>query len=55
MSNGGRHVASLVATFAEPKDMDLLIQTLEESEFIRVRRINAHYADIIVDEGDHNE
>ena len=43
-----RHVASLVATHGLPEDMDLVIQTLEQSEFIRIHRVNGNYADITV-------
>ena len=45
-----RHVASLVATHALPEDMDRLIETLQESDGVRVERVDAHYADIVIDE-----
>ena len=45
-----RHVASLVATHALPEDMDRIIDTLEETDGIRVERVDTHYVDIVADE-----
>jgi len=45
-----RHVASLVRTEGRDADMDLLIETLEEREFVRVERVDDQYADIVIDE-----
>jgi hypothetical protein len=45
-----RHVASLVATHGLPEDMDLLIETLQEADGVRVNRIDGNYADIVIDE-----
>lgn len=51
MSNAGherRHVASIVLTHALPEDTDLIIETLEQSEFLEVERVGTHYADVTV-------
>lgn len=44
-----RHVASVVLTGAEPAETDLIIETLRSSDFLRVERSGAHYADVEVE------
>ncbi len=46
-----RHVAGLVFTHALPEDVDLVLQTLGTSEFIRVDQGGANYADIVIEGG----
>lgn len=45
-----RHIASIVFTDALPADTDLVVKTLEESEYLEVERIGANYADVSVEE-----
>lgn len=52
MMQDERHVASIVLTHALPADADLIVETLEESEFIRVDRVGSHYANVVAIEGD---
>ena len=51
MSNEDRHVAALVFTDAMPAEVDLVLETLETSDFIRVDREGPHFADVIIEEG----
>lgn len=47
-----RHIASIVFTDALPADADLVVETLEESEYLEVERVGANYADVVATEGD---
>lgn len=48
VSDEDRHVAGIVFTHSLPEDVDLVLQTLETSEFIRVDQTGANYADVVV-------
>jgi len=46
--NEDRHVASIVLTGAEPAEADLIMETLRTSDFLEVKCVGAHYADVEV-------